>query len=191
MIESNGHGETYCPEPLATGDLISSGTLTESRLVAPGECVDDATDRDLRPSACRGLADRPVREQAAGDQERPPDLLVRGDRDRGESRFRGHIRGRDQQARLADARLALQGQRTQPALRVADDLGDRGELRRAPHDRAARPPQLDRERALRLHERVKRIALEQPDRSGRGLGCLTHHRIDYARVRRDLSSRSA
>ena len=74
----------------------------------------------------------------------------------------GELGGGEQQARLADARLALERDRGQAAGRLAQLLRDRVELGAAPDDRAGRPAQLDRERALRPDERVERAAIGRP-----------------------------
>ena len=71
--------------------------------------------------------------------------------------------GGQQQAGLADARLALEGHRGEAAGSLAQLLGDRVELGAPPDDRARRPAQLDRERALGPDEGVERTAVGHPE----------------------------
>ena len=87
----------------------------EPGLVAPGDRLDHAPDRGLCRRPRGRVADRVRREQAPRDEERPADLLVGRDRDTGEARRRRELGGGQQEARLADARLALEGHRGQAA----------------------------------------------------------------------------
>ena len=157
----------------------------EPRLVAAAQGLDHPAHRHLGPRPDGRLADRAVAEQAPRDEERPADLLVRGDRHRRESRRRGELRGLDKKARLADARLTLERDRGQPALGLANALLDRRQLDAPPDDRAGRAAQLHGEGALRLDERIERLALQEPHRGRVGrrrrhvrlgrLGCLAHY----------------
>ena len=59
--------------------------------------------------------------------------------------------------------LALEGHRGEAAGSLAQLLGDRVELGAPPDDRAGRPAQLDRERALGPDEGVERTAVGHPE----------------------------
>ena len=64
----------------------------------------------------RAALDRRGRpDDRAREQERAAELLVGGDGDRREPRGRGHLAGGEQQAGLADARLALEREPGEPA----------------------------------------------------------------------------
>ncbi len=76
--------------------------------------------------------------------------------------------------------LALEGHRGEMAGSLVQLLGDRLELGAPPDDRAARPAQLDRQRALGPDEGVERTAIGHP------VGCATlngrrlaQHAADY------------
>ena len=95
-----------------------------------------------------GGADRGGREQAPGDEERPADLLVGRDRDANEPAYRRELGGGEQHARLADARLAFEGDRGEAVGRLSSswEMASSSAFRpMTPPDRAA---ELDRERAL-------------------------------------------
>ena len=79
-------------------------------------------------------------------RERPADLLVGRDRDAREPGSRGQLGRGEQEAGLADPRLALEGDRRQATLGVAHLLGDRVELGAPADDRTRRAAQLDGER---------------------------------------------
>ena len=141
--------------------------VLEPGFVAPRDGLDDPPDRDLRGRAGRGALDGAGGEQAARDEERSPDLLVGRDRDAGEAARRRELCGREQQPRLADAGLALEGHGGEAAGGLAQLLGDRLELAAPPDDRAVRPAQLDGERALGPDERIERTAVGQPEGGAR------------------------
>ena len=152
----------------------------EPGLVTPGDGLDHPPDRGLRRRPRGRVADRARGEQAARDEERPADLLVGRDRDAREPARRRELGGGEQQARLADARLALEGHRGEAAGRLVQLLGDRVELGAPPDDRAGRPAQLDRERALGPDEGVERTAVGHPE--GRAMlngRRLAQHAADY------------
>ena len=168
-VDDRDAREVECPEELG---VRREGL--EPGLVTPGDGLDDAPDRGLRRRPRGGVADRARREQAARDEERPADLLVGRDRDAGEPVRRRELGGGEQQARLADARLALEGHRREAARGLAQLLGDRVELGAPPDDRAGRPAELDRERALGPDEGVERTAVGHP----RWRGLLNGRRIE-------------
>ena len=86
----------------------------------------------------------------------------------------------EQEAGLADPRLALEGDRRQAALGVAHLLGDRVELRAPADDRTRRAAQLDGERALRPDERIERAPVGPSDRRARAhRGRVAQHAEDY------------
>ena len=152
----------------------------EPALVAPGDGLDHPPDRGLRRRPRGRVADRARGEQAARDEERPADLLVGRDRDAREPARRRELGGGEQQARLADARLALEGHRGEAAGSLVQLLGDRLELGAPPDDRAGRPAQLDRERALGPDEGVERTAVGHPE--GRAMlngRRFAQHAADY------------
>ncbi len=152
----------------------------EPGLVTPGDRLDHPPDRGLRRRPCGRVVDRARRKQAARDEERPADLLVGRDRDTGESARRRELGGGEQQARLADARLALEGHRGETAGGLLQLLGDRLELGAPPDDRARRPAQLDRERALGPDEGVERTAVGHPEgRATLNGPDLARHAADY------------
>ena len=132
-------------------------------LVAARDRVDDPAEGQLGGGALGGLAQRAVREQAASDEERPADLLVRGDRDGREAGLGGDLRGGNEEARLADPWLALERHGGESGARLADLLRDRGALRRAADDRAGRASKLHGQRALRLDEGIERVALDHSE----------------------------
>ena len=75
------------------------------------------------------VADRVRREQAAREEERSADLLVGGDRHAREAPVPMAISAAaSEEARLADAGLTLEGDRSQAARRLVDLLRDRREL---------------------------------------------------------------
>ncbi len=79
-------------------------------------------------------------EDRPGDQERTPELLVGRDGDRGEAVGRRPLGRGDQQPRLADPGLPLDGEAHEPAGAGRRQLlRDRLELRRPPDDVAGRP----------------------------------------------------
>ncbi len=153
--------------------LASGDSDFEPWLVAPGDGVADPSDRGRRGGAPDKTLDGARCEQASRQQERPPDLLVGRDRDACEPAAGGKLGGGQQQPRLADPRLTLQGDGGQVGRRLAQLLRDRLELGAAPDDRTPRPAQLDRERALRADEGVQRPTVAQGEghliRSGREL----------------------
>ena len=152
----------------------------EPALVPPGDRLDHPPDRGLGRRAGGRVADRARGEQAPRDEERPADLLVGCDRDTREPARRRELGGGEQQARLADARLALEGHRGEAAGSLAQLLGDRVELGAPPDDRAGRPAQLDRQRALGPDEGVERTAVGRP--KGRAMlngRHLAQHAADY------------
>ncbi len=136
-------GESVSRPGSSRPDMASTTRLTAGSATVPAAVV----------------ADGRRREQAARHQERPADFLVGRDRDTGEALRCGKLGGSEQQARLADARLALEGHRGEATRRLVELLRDRVELGAAADDRAGRAAQLDRERALRLDEWVERAAL--------------------------------
>ena len=171
-------GQVECSEELG---IRREGL--ESGLVTTGDRLHDPSDRCL----CRGprgrFADRQGCEQAASEKERPADLLVGRDRHAGEpARTREFDRGQ-QQARLADARLTLEGHGGEAGGRFVEFLRDRLELRTATDDGTGRAAQLDGQRTLRSHEWVERAAIGHP--KGRHVldrPDLAQHVADYARV---------
>ena len=109
-------------------ELLVRGQRLERRIVPTRDRVQHLLERLVRavPVALEG---RRRGEDAARDQERPPDLLVGGDGDRREALRCGQLRRREQEPRLADARLALERQRRQPPrLGGGELLTDRAEL---------------------------------------------------------------
>ena len=152
----------------------------EPGFVAPGDGLDDAPDGGLRRRSRGGVADRARSEQAARDEERPADLLVGRDRDAGEPGRRGELGGGEQQTRLADARLALEGHRRRGGWRPPAAPGRSRRARRPPDDGAGRPTELDRERALRPDEGVERTAVGHPRWRGLLHGVeIERHGADY------------
>ena len=77
---------------------------------------------------------------------------------------------REEQARLADAGLALEGHRGETAGRLVDLLRDRLELGASADDPARCAAQLDGERALRPDDRVEGIAVHHPKWRGDARG---------------------
>ena len=150
--------EVECPEELRVGRHA-----LEAGLVPPGDGLDHPPDGGLRRGAGGRVADRVRREQAAGEEEWSADLLVGGDRHAGEPPRRGHLDRGEQQARLADARLTLEGDRRKACRRFVELLRDRRELGASTDDPARHAPQLDRERALGPDDGVEHPAVGRPD----------------------------
>ena len=152
----------------------------EPALVTPGDGLDDSPDRRLGGRARGRVADGARREQAPRDEERPADLLVGRDGDAREPARRCEVGGGEQQARLADARLALEGHRREAAGRLAQLLGDRVELSAPSDDRAGRAAELDGERALRPDEWVEHTPVHPPRwRASLNGRRVAQHAADY------------
>ncbi len=101
--------------------------------IAAGERVPCLVDRLDRRRAC-SVANRRTREDPAGKQERPPDLLVRGHVDGHEAFGHRSVGSRDQQARLADPRLARETDGKDPLPRTLQGGLQGVQLHRAPDD---------------------------------------------------------
>ena len=102
---------------LASGDRFSK----------PGSSRPDIASTTRRTAASAGVPAAvsriaASREQAACDEERAADLLVRGDRDDREAGLRRQVARLEEQAGLADARLALERHRGQARRRALDLL---------------------------------------------------------------------
>ena len=141
-------------------------------LVTTRHGVDHPLDRCLRRCSGDGFAQRRRSEDALGEQEGAADLLVGGHRDGGKSGASRQLGRRQQQARLADAGLALEGHRGQVGPRVTQLLVDGRHLGRAAHDRPGDPAQLDGERALGLDAGIEGTAAQRlhPGELGRRAG---------------------
>ena len=114
-----------------------------------------ATDGFLCPGSRDRLTQGWRGEDALGQQERPTDLLICGDRDGGEAGRGGQLGGGHQQPGLPDAGLSLQRDRGQPFVSGLELLLDGGQLGGAPHDRFGDPSQLHGQGALGLHHWVQ------------------------------------
>ena len=167
--------EVECPQELRRGRQA-----LEAGLVAPGDGLDDPPDGRFRRCPRGHVLDRGGREQAAREEEGAADLLVGRDRDAGEPFRRRELDGLEQQAGLADARLALEGHRGETPGGLPDLLRDGLELGASADDPARRAAQLDGERALRPDDRIEGIAFHHPEWRG-ALEGLSHvrHVADY------------
>ena len=126
------------------------------------------------------VADGARGEQAPRDEERPADLLVGRDRDTREPARRRELGGGEEQARLADARLALEGHRGEATRRFLQLLGDGVQLGAPPDDGTGRPTELDSEGALGPDEGVERTTVgHAPGPVLCNGGHLAHHAAEY------------
>ena len=174
-VETATPARSKARRSLASGDRLSNPGSSRPEMASTTR-----SDRGLGRRPRGRVADRARGEQAPRDEERPADLLVGGDRDTREPARRGELGGGEQEARLADARLALEGHRREAAGRLAQLLRDRIELGASPDDRAGRPAQLDRERALRPDEGVERAAVGHPEGRAMLNGChVAQHAAEY------------
>ena len=139
-------------EPAIGGQRREAGiVLARHRVEAPR---DRLADLGAVPGGRRGGRRSHDR---AREQERAAELLVGGDGDRREPGLRGHLARGQQQARLADAGLALERQPREPAGRRRGELlADRVLLGAAPDDRPRGPPHVQRHRGEGLEERRER-----------------------------------
>ena len=139
-------------QPAIGGQRREAGVvLARHRVEAPR---DGLADLGAVPGCRRGGRRSHDR---AREQERAAELLVGGDGDRREPGLGRHLPGGQQQARLADAGLALERQPREPAGRGRGELlPDRVLLGAAPDDRARGPPDVQRHRREGLEERRER-----------------------------------
>ena len=114
-LDTSQRGDRDTGEVEGPEELCVRRQGLEPRLVTTGDGVDHPLDGGLRRRPCRLVADGAGGEQAARNEERAADLLVGRDGDTGEPARRRELAGGQQQASLADARLALQGHRGEAA----------------------------------------------------------------------------
>ena len=155
-------GEIERPEKLRIGRH-----RLETRFVASGDRFDDAPDGDLGRRPGGYVVDRLGGEEAAGDEERPADLLVGRDRDTREPACGRKLERRDQQPRLADPRLSLERHGREAIGSLPQPVGDGVEFGTPADDRAGRAPHVHRERTLRSDDGVEStpVARESGDAS--------------------------
>ena len=147
--------ERYASQVEGAQQLGISRKAFQPWLIAARHGLDHPLDRCLCGATGDRLPQRRRREDALGQQERATDLLVRGHRDGREPGACRELRGGQQQAGLANPRLALQGHRGQVRARTLQLVLDRRQLRGPAHDRASHAAELDAQRALRLDSGIE------------------------------------
>ena len=96
-----------------------------------------------------------------GQEERPPDLFVRGDGDGGEALRHGQLRGGEEEAGLADPRLTLDRDPGQPSSPGHPQLLlDRRQLEGTPDHGAGDPLELEGQWRQRLEDRGERRRIQ-------------------------------
>ena len=146
-------------------ELLRGRQLRQRRVVPARQHVDRALHGGLRRGGPgRELLDLPAAEDRAGEHERPAQLLVRGQSERREPLGLRQLLGSHHQARLADARLALDAHAREPAAcRGRQLLADRGHLGGPADELEPCADSLQRERA-----KPTLGPLDQGDRRCRG-----------------------
>ena len=121
-------GEIELPKQLLVG-----GEALQAVVVVPGERPKGPLQDVLGRRPIAGLRRRNRREDRTHEKEWPPEFLVGGHGHGREPSLRCELDGREQQSRLPDPGLALQGDRGQSLLSRGQLGFDGGQLGRASH----------------------------------------------------------